>query len=116
LKDKSYNIEKLLFYVIIISVIIFYNSNFEKKNIMINEINGYTFLQNSYAIEKKSDSEQKIKDKKISLNSNFISENNTNTTTQTKEANINFVAVGDCDCNQYAKDKVNNIIVIYKKS
>ena len=116
MKDKTHGIEKLLFCLIVISlIIIFFNLNLEKqnKNIINNQqIVAYTFLQNSYASENKTDSEQKIKDKKTVLNRNSISQNhnNTITTPQKKESNINFVAVGDWDCNQYTKDTVNNIL------
>ena len=108
MKDKSYNIEKSLFCFIIIFVILFFNYNFEKKNIINNQIVGYTFLQNSYASKNNTESEQKIKDKTNILDHSSISENNI--TLQKKESNINFIAVGDWDCNQYTKDTVNNIL------
>ena len=113
MKVKSSGIEKSLFcfIIIIIFVIIFFNYNFEKKNIINNQIVGYTFLQNSYASENKTDFEQKIKDKKTVLDHSSISENNTNIITpQNKESTFNFVAVGDWDCTEYTKDTVSNIL------
>jgi Calcineurin-like phosphoesterase len=112
LKDENYGMKKLLFCFIIINVIIFFNYTFEKKNIFNNQIIDYTFLQNSYALENKTDSEQIIKDKRNPVGHNSISENTTNITTnpQNKESNFNFIAVGDWDCNEYTKDTVYNII------
>jgi len=110
LKFKCSCREKSLLCLIILFVIIFFTYDFEKNNIINNQIVGDTFLQNSYANGNKTDSEQQIKDKKMILDHSFIAENNTNTTPQTKVSNINFVAVGDWDCNQYTKDTVNNIL------
>ena len=116
MKDKSYCIEKLLFCFAIISVIILFTDNFEENNLN-NSIFHYSFLQDSYAMENKTDTDseqqqQKITDKKIFLNHSSIAENKTttNTTTQNEEPTINFVAVGDWDCTQYTKDTVNNIL------
>ena len=112
MKVDSWGIGKLLVIFIIIPVIIslFNNSNnsFEKKDIINNEIN-LKLLQNSYAIENKTNSELKIKDKKSDIDYSSISGNNTDIE-KNKESNINFVAVGDWDCTEYTKDTVNNII------